>query len=83
MEPHAYVGVVAAEDPGVVVLALLERHDGRIEDGIGRGEQVARDDGVGRAAPHDFARAAGRSSHGISGSGFPMILRLFIVLFGF
>ena len=49
VEHHAAVGVVATEHARE---AIAERYDGRIEDTIARGEQVARDDRVFRIAPH-------------------------------
>jgi hypothetical protein len=56
MEHHAAVGVVAAEDAGK---AVLEGYDGTVEDAVARRQQIARDDGVGRAAPHHVS-AVGR-----------------------
>ena len=59
VDAHAAVGVVAAEDPGVVVLPFFKRYDRRVEDRIRRRQRMAADDRVGRVAPHDFVRARG------------------------
>ena len=59
VQPHADVGVVAAEHAGIVVLPFLERHDGRVEDRVRGRKLVALDDRIGRIAPHDVPVACG------------------------
>ena len=56
VDAHAAVRVVAAEHPGEIVIALLEGYDRRVEDRVGGGEQVARNDGIGAVTPHYLFR---------------------------
>ena len=59
VNPHPAVGVVAAKDTRIVVLAVLEGNDRRVEDAVRGRKQVARDNRVGRIAPEHLFRAGG------------------------
>ena len=53
VQAHAAVRVVATEHSGITV---TERHHGTVENTIGSRKQIARNDGIGRVAPHHFLR---------------------------
>ena len=59
VDAHAAVGVVAAENARIVILAFLEGNDRRVENAVRRRKRVARDDRIGRIAPHHFFGACG------------------------
>ena len=59
VDAHAAVGVVAAENARIVILAFLEGNDRRVENAVRRRKRVARDDRIGRIAPHHFLGAGG------------------------
>ena len=59
VDAHAAVRIVATENPRIVILALLEGNDRRVENAVRRRKRVARDDRIGRIAPHHFFGACG------------------------
>ena len=59
VDAHPAVRVVAPENPRIVILALLEGNDRRVENAVRRRKRVARDDRIGRIAPHHFFGACG------------------------
>ena len=59
VDAHAAVGVVAAENARIIILAFLEGNDRRVENAVRRRKRVARDDRIGRIAPHHFFGAGG------------------------
>ena len=59
VDAHAAVGVVAAEHARIIILALLERNDRRIENAVRGRKRVAPDDRVGRITPHNLLGAGG------------------------
>ena len=59
VDAHAAVGVVAAENARIIILAFLEGNDRRVENAVRRRKRVARDDRIGRIAPHHFLGAGG------------------------
>ena len=59
VDAHAAVRIVAAENARIVILAFLEGNDRRVENAVRRRKRVARDDRIGRIAPHHFFGACG------------------------
>ena len=59
VDAHAAVGVVAAENARIVILAFLEGNDRRVENAVRRRKRVARDDRIGRITPHHLFGAGG------------------------
>ena len=59
VDAHAAVGIVAAEHARIIILALLERNDRRIENAVRGRKRVAPDDRVGRIAPHNLLAPRG------------------------
>ena len=59
VDAHAAVGVVAAEHARIIILALLERNDRRIENAVRGRKRIAPDDRVGRITPHNLLGAGG------------------------
>ena len=59
VDAHPAVRVVAPENARIVILAFLEGNDRRVENAVRRRKRVARDDRIGRIAPHHFFGACG------------------------
>ena len=66
VEDHAAPAVVAAEDAGELP---LERNHGAVEDAVGTGDQVARDDRIVAVAPDRVDAASGFVLPGDIGEG--------------
>ena len=59
VDAHAAVGVVAAENARIIILAFLEGNDRRVEDRIRRRKRMTPDDRVLRVTPHHLFGAGG------------------------
>ena len=59
VDAHAAVRVVAAENTGVVVLPVSERHDGRVENTVRGRKRMAPDDRVRAVTPEHLVRTRG------------------------